>query len=318
MEPRFGHDFSKVRVHADAEAAASARAVNALAYTVGNHVVFAAGRYGPGTVEGHSLLAHELTHVLQQPADGIPSHLTLSDSSEHEREADRSANAMRLGWTLAPVKLLQPLSVAMQESDAEQAPHVEHDFELPPRVVRMEAPAVREMEQRPRTESELRDEARLRRLASRPGEALKRWKRLNDAQRSFVTMVMTGLYGAEFTLEFLQYANGKKKPDISTKFSNSPSDQPAELTKRGYKHAVDNVWVHPSGHEVQAFPPSQRAGSQPLPQPPPDTDDVKRNKCEATCNDTNSEDECEQCCDQKIPASDPICRRQCKVKCPVM
>jgi len=44
MEPRFGHDFSKVRVHADAEAAASARAVNALAYTVGNHVVFAAGR----------------------------------------------------------------------------------------------------------------------------------------------------------------------------------------------------------------------------------------------------------------------------------
>src|SRR6266498_1033707 len=66
MEPRFGHDFSGVRVHTDARAAESARAVNALAYTVGRDVVFGTGQYAPGTGEGKGLLAHELTHVVQQ------------------------------------------------------------------------------------------------------------------------------------------------------------------------------------------------------------------------------------------------------------
>src|SRR5829696_1432992 len=66
MEPRFDHDFSQVRVHADAKAAESASAVKALAYTVGRDVVFGAGRYAPGTTEGDRLLAHELTHVAQQ------------------------------------------------------------------------------------------------------------------------------------------------------------------------------------------------------------------------------------------------------------
>src|SRR6266566_8361148 len=66
MEPRFGHDFSNVRVHTDARAAESARAVNALAYTVGRDVVFGRGQYMPGTSEGKRLMAHELTHVVQQ------------------------------------------------------------------------------------------------------------------------------------------------------------------------------------------------------------------------------------------------------------
>ena len=66
MEPRFGHDFSRVRVHTDGSAAESARAVNALAYTVGSDVVFGAGQYTPQTRDGQSLIAHELTHVLQQ------------------------------------------------------------------------------------------------------------------------------------------------------------------------------------------------------------------------------------------------------------
>ncbi len=63
-----GPDFSHVRVHTDSRAAESARAVNALAYTVGDHVVFGAGHYAPGTSAGRSLLAHELTHVTQQSA----------------------------------------------------------------------------------------------------------------------------------------------------------------------------------------------------------------------------------------------------------
>jgi hypothetical protein len=61
-----GHDFSRVRIHTDGKAAESARAVNALAYTSGSEIVFGEGQYAPGTMEGNRLLAHELTHVLQQ------------------------------------------------------------------------------------------------------------------------------------------------------------------------------------------------------------------------------------------------------------
>ena len=68
MESRFGYDFGAVRVHTDARAAESARAVNALAYTVGHNVVFQSGLYSPGTEAGRRLLAHELTHVVQQRA----------------------------------------------------------------------------------------------------------------------------------------------------------------------------------------------------------------------------------------------------------
>jgi hypothetical protein len=66
MEPRFGHDFSKVRIHADAQASESARAVSAKAYTVGQHVVFGEDKYAPQSSEGQRLIAHELTHVVQQ------------------------------------------------------------------------------------------------------------------------------------------------------------------------------------------------------------------------------------------------------------
>jgi hypothetical protein len=68
MERQFGHDFSGVRVHTDREASASAEAVQAHAYTVGNDIVFRAGRYEPGSRAGQRLLAHELTHVVQQGA----------------------------------------------------------------------------------------------------------------------------------------------------------------------------------------------------------------------------------------------------------
>ncbi|MCY1338970.1 hypothetical protein D9M68_327610 [compost metagenome] len=68
FEPRFGHDFARVRVHADGKADESARAVEAKAYTVGHDLVFAAGQYAPESAEGKRLLAHELAHVLQQGA----------------------------------------------------------------------------------------------------------------------------------------------------------------------------------------------------------------------------------------------------------
>ena len=66
FEPRFGRDFSNVRIHTDTTAAASARSVSALAYTVGHNIVFGAGQYSPSTGTGQRLLAHELSHVCQQ------------------------------------------------------------------------------------------------------------------------------------------------------------------------------------------------------------------------------------------------------------
>lgn len=66
MEQRFGHDFSQVQVHSDDAAAQSAHDVNARAYTAGNHIVFGAGHYSSGTRAGRHLIAHELTHVVQQ------------------------------------------------------------------------------------------------------------------------------------------------------------------------------------------------------------------------------------------------------------
>ena len=74
MERRFGHDFSRVRVHTDSVADQSADEVNALAYTVGRNIVFGAGRFAPETQEGRRLLAHELTHVVQQGSSASNSH----------------------------------------------------------------------------------------------------------------------------------------------------------------------------------------------------------------------------------------------------
>jgi hypothetical protein len=71
MQSRFGHDFSDVRVHTDEQAAESAQAVNARAYTVGKDMVFGSGEYAPGTSEGQKLIAHELTHVVQGREGGL-------------------------------------------------------------------------------------------------------------------------------------------------------------------------------------------------------------------------------------------------------
>src|SRR5262249_35510331 len=105
MEPRFGHDFGDVKVHADMHAAASARDVNAAAYTVGRDVVFGAGRYEPETKAGRELLAHELTHVVQQRGQADSSLDSLQIRSEGEREADQISDRIANGDSvLDPLK----------------------------------------------------------------------------------------------------------------------------------------------------------------------------------------------------------------------
>jgi Domain of unknown function (DUF4157) len=98
MERRFGHDFSNVRTHTDAKAEKSAKAINALAYTVGNNIVFARGEYAPHTLTGSRLLAHELTHVVRQHAGGANSIQAKPDmdqpATSFEREADLMAEVV--------------------------------------------------------------------------------------------------------------------------------------------------------------------------------------------------------------------------------
>jgi hypothetical protein len=99
MEARFGHDFSRVRVHSDAESDTSARALDARAFTFGSDIVFKAGAYRPGTREGRSLLAHELTHVAQQSRPGATPAIARAgegdtespDPQEHEAKSMEKA-----------------------------------------------------------------------------------------------------------------------------------------------------------------------------------------------------------------------------------
>jgi hypothetical protein len=105
LEPRFGHSFAQVRVHADGRAAESAAAVGAHAYTVGRDVVFGAGKYAPASADGRRLIAHELAHVVQQSAASSstlqPSLAIGAVDAPEEREAERAADAVLRGGRAA-------------------------------------------------------------------------------------------------------------------------------------------------------------------------------------------------------------------------
>lgn len=105
MESRFSHDFSQVRVHTGPRAAESSRAVNALAYTVGRDVVFAAGQYAPRTEQGRRLLAHELTHTVQQAAAALTSEgrIELNESPLMEHQAEAAADTVVGGRGAVPI-----------------------------------------------------------------------------------------------------------------------------------------------------------------------------------------------------------------------
>lgn len=121
MEPRFGYDFSQVRLHTDNRAAESARAVNALAYTAGHQVVFCAGQYAPQSAKGRKLLAHELTHVIQQSGKGLPDGLP-----------GQKANTRQIQRQTAPEDDLLFLEENEEEAAEEETDSTEvHDGDSP-------------------------------------------------------------------------------------------------------------------------------------------------------------------------------------------
>ena len=100
FEPRFGEDLSHVRIHRDADAVASARALGAKAYALGSHIAFGSGRFAPGTEAGDRLIAHEIAHVLQGDVAGPirrePDNLTQVKrvASREVLEKQRHLNAV--------------------------------------------------------------------------------------------------------------------------------------------------------------------------------------------------------------------------------
>jgi hypothetical protein len=138
MEGRFGTDFGDVRVHTGGAAEESARSVGAHAYTVGSNVVFQRDRYDPGSDAGRTMLAHELTHVVQQrsgPVDGSPAAggVRVSDPSDRfEREA--VANADRITALPAPA----PAPASVQRAEEEEEADVQGSFERGASVQRAE------------------------------------------------------------------------------------------------------------------------------------------------------------------------------------
>lgn len=148
MESRLGQDFSGVRVHTDAAAAASAAAVQANAYTVGHDVVFGSGRYSPGTDDGRRMLAHELVHVAQQsagPVEGTPAPggIRLSDPSDRfERAAEETADRVMAGERAGPAAGDAPRAPVQRQ---EEEPAEEEGMQLSA-VQRQEGPEEEEPE----------------------------------------------------------------------------------------------------------------------------------------------------------------------------
>ncbi|CAB3803395.1 hypothetical protein LMG28688_05779 [Paraburkholderia caffeinitolerans] len=150
MEPRFGYDFSQVRVHADDRAAESARAVGAHAYTAGSHVVFASGQPSPGSVAGDRLMAHELTHVVQQsqgPVAGTPigGGFDVSDPGDaYERNARESATSLPASGRSFETQNVSGLETLRQSSAPHQIQRSDQDSPLQTAAAQQSASASQE------------------------------------------------------------------------------------------------------------------------------------------------------------------------------
>jgi hypothetical protein len=135
MESSFGTDFSSVRVHTGSDADASARKLGAHAYTVGEDVVFANGRFDPGSPVGQRTLAHELTHVVQQrsgPVEGTDTGGGVKvshPSDQYERAAESMADTVvagRMAAEPAPAGVASPsVQRAAEEDEEVQALHAQ-------------------------------------------------------------------------------------------------------------------------------------------------------------------------------------------------
>jgi hypothetical protein len=121
MEPSYGADFGGVKVHTDSRADGLSRSLNAKAFTTGKDIFFRQGEYNPGTSSGRELLAHELTHVVQQNGSGISRKMSVSQPGDaHEVEAESMARAV-MQQEQRPAREADRMAVSRAEQDEAQA-----------------------------------------------------------------------------------------------------------------------------------------------------------------------------------------------------
>lgn len=134
FEPRFGRDFSSVRIHADETAAQSAKSVQASAYTVGRDITFAKGQYAPDSNVGRRLIAHELAHVVQQSEPGADVALMRSPDTGLLEEPVSSV-PMKSGTVTSPARIDAPSSPGWESVDPQYLLISSGEpFELPHRL----------------------------------------------------------------------------------------------------------------------------------------------------------------------------------------
>src|SRR4030095_15672037 len=122
MESRFNHDFADVRIHRNDQASTAAEALGANAFTTGRDIYFAKGTYQPGTTEGDRLLAHELTHTVQQSeASASAADKAVSEPGDQlEIEAERTADQVVAGQTAPTVSRTTSLLARDPTKDAQK------------------------------------------------------------------------------------------------------------------------------------------------------------------------------------------------------
>ena len=307
MERRFGHDFSQVRVHTDGLAVQSAADINAHAYATGHHIVFAPGAYAPSSKNGQETLAHELAHVVQQQKSGLPPGITTQGED------------LRISQPGDPAELEAERAAAevLQDRGAAHPIAISSSPASPQMISRQPKPEPATAQP---TKAEEKADAHLNFLATFPDHAITEWRKLTPAAQTLVVFKMMGKYGEPFATDFLAYAQRKKKPNLVTTFTNRASDNPKSLAQRGYRFAGTRagarIWVHPSGSEVDVIS-STASGTKPPPPPPPPEppDDIHKRCVEHCLLDTGDTDECKQCCEATIPASDQRCRNACDISC---
>ena len=132
FEPRFGYDFSKVRVHNDSRAAETARALNARAFTLGREIIFDSGQYLPGTNSGKRLLGHELTHTVQQAGEIQDAHRTATDTiNSNSRSGFQTAEPSDLRTMMTSARTKTAIQISRQVRDAgpEDPPKTDDQYE---------------------------------------------------------------------------------------------------------------------------------------------------------------------------------------------
>lgn len=224
MESRLGHDLGDVRIHIHGQAAASAQAIGARAYTVGRDVVFRPGQYAPNTQAGRRLLAHELTHVVQQsPAKGETRRMGISKGAAPmiQRQTDvgttrsprpaaqsRSASVKRrfLDANAAPDVIAQQFNDRLHSVEPESRSHLELIMEfnrLPKATQRkvlfeLEAmvPTEQKLQRALETGAKIDEISAITRAATamkRVFKASRKLKRVDDSPRAYVERALTGV-----------------------------------------------------------------------------------------------------------------------------